>query len=168
LKSSAALVARGKMYKRDTFGHLALHSELVRGVVQQEVMKKKETEVRKKMVVVRLNDDEYLQLKINRKKSTEKTTSAYLRKVALMQPVTIIYRNGSADDFLKEMLLLQKELNAIGNNFNQAVHKLHTLDRIPEFRKWILDYATTHKQFLLKSEEISDRAYQIYQQWSHV
>lgn len=83
-----------------------------------------------------------------------------------MQPVTIIYRNGSADDFLKEMLQLQKELNAIGNNFNQAVHKLHTLDRIPEFRKWIMDYATTHKLFLAKTEEISDRAYQIYQQWS--
>ncbi len=118
------------------------------------------------MVVVRLNDNEYSQLNNNRKKSTEKTTSTYLRKVALMQPVTIIYRNGSADDFLNEMLQLQKELNAIGNNFNQAVHKLHTLDRIPEFRKWILDYATTHKQFLAKTEEISERAYQIYRQWS--
>ncbi len=83
-----------------------------------------------------------------------------------MQPITIIYRNGSADDFLKDMLQLQKELNAIGNNFNQAVHKLHTLDRIPEFRKWILEYATTHKKFLSKTEEISDCAYQIYRQWS--
>ena len=118
------------------------------------------------MVVVRLNENEYSQLNNNRKKSTEKATSTYLRKLALMQPVTIIYRNGSADDFLNEMLQLQKELNAIGNNFNQAVHKLHTLDRIPEFRKWILDYTTTHKQFLAKTEEISDRAYQIYQQWS--
>jgi hypothetical protein len=129
-------------------------------------MKKNESEVRNKMVVVRMNQEEFKQLKKNRKKSTEKTTSNYLRKVALMQPVTIIYRNGSADDFLKEMLGLQKELNAIGNNFNQAVHKLHTLDRIPEFRKWILDYAMTHKKFLLKTEEISERAHQIYQQWS--
>jgi len=112
-----------------------------------------------------MNQEEFKQLKKNRKKSTEKTTSNYLRKVALMQPVTIIYRNGSADDFLKEMLGLQKELNAIGNNFNQAVHKLHTLDRIPEFRKWILDYAMTHKKFLLKTEEISECAHQIYQQW---
>jgi hypothetical protein len=138
----------------------------VRGIVQQAKMKKKESEVRKKMVVVRMNQTEYSQLNQNKKKSTEKTTSNYLRKVALMQPVTIIYRNGSADDFLKEMLGIQKELNAIGNNFNQAVHKLHTLDRIPEFRKWILDYTNTHKQFLAKTEEISDRAYQIYQQWS--
>ena len=113
-----------------------------------------------------MNKTEYAQLKTNRKKSIEKTTSNYLRKVALQQPVTIIYRNGSADDFLKEMLGLQKELNAIGNNFNQAVHKLHTLDRIPEFRKWIQDYATTHKLFLKKTEEISEFAYQIYQQWS--
>lgn len=130
-------------------------------------MKREETEVRKKLVAIRFNKQEFLQLKNNRKKSTEKTNSAYLRKLALMQPVTVVYRNGSADDFLKQMLQLQKELNAIGNNFNQAVHKLHTLDRIPEFRTWIMDYKKTHQLFLAKMEEISDRAYQIHQQWSH-
>ena len=36
--------------------------------------------------------------------------------------------------------LNKKELNAIGNNFNQAVHKLHLLDKIPEFRVWISHY----------------------------
>ena len=50
------------------------------------------------------------------------------------------FRNQSADDFLKEMLVLKKELNGIGNNFNQAVHKLHLLDKIPEFRAWVIQY----------------------------
>ncbi|WP_206683265.1 plasmid mobilization protein, partial [Escherichia coli] len=71
------------------------------------------------------------QLEKFQQKTTEKDTSSYLRKVALQKPVTVKYRNESADDFLLDMLNLKKELNAIGNNFNQAVHKLHILDKIP-------------------------------------
>ena len=129
-------------------------------------MKKKEEEVRRKMVVVRMNEKEFSFLEKYKARSTEKTISNYLRKVALHSPVTIIYRNGTADDFLVEMIQLKKELNAIGNNFNQAVHKLHTLDRIPEFRNWIEGYETVHRQFLAKADQIIIRSHQIYQLWS--
>lgn len=128
-------------------------------------MKKKEEDVRRKMVVVRMNEKEFRDLEKLQIRSTEKTISNYLRKVALQKPVTIFYRNKTADDFLKEMILLKKELNAIGNNFNQAVHKLHTLDRIPEFRFWIEHYETVHHQFLSKTDEILVRSNQIYQLW---
>jgi uncharacterized membrane protein YgaE (UPF0421/DUF939 family) len=128
-------------------------------------MKKKEEEVRSKMVVVRMNEKEFSDLEKYKAKSTEKTVSNYLRKVALHRPITVIYRNGTADDFLSEMILLKKELNAIGNNFNQAVHKLHTLDRIPEFRNWIQHYETVHHQFLQKADQIIARGNQIYQIW---
>lgn len=128
-------------------------------------MKKKEADVRRKMIVVRLNEKEFLQLEKYKAGSTEKKVSTYLRKVALQQPVTIIYRNGSADDFLEEMIRLKKELNAIGNNFNQAVHKLHTLDRIPEFRHWINMYKTAHHQFLAKTDQILIQGNRIYQLW---
>jgi len=40
---------------------------------------------------------------------------------------------------------LKRELNGIGNNFNQAVHKLHLLDKIPEFRAWIQHYDALQK-----------------------
>ncbi len=130
-------------------------------------MKKKEVDVRRKMVVVRMNKKEFGQLEKFVGSSTEKTVSNYLRKVALQQPVTIRYRNETADDFLKEMILLKKELNAIGNNFNQAVHKLHMLDRIPEFRDWIQKYETVHHQFLAKTDQIITRGNQIYQLWLH-
>lgn len=128
-------------------------------------MKKNEGDVRRKMVVVRMNQKEFNLLNKFRAASTEKSTSNYLRKLALHQPVTIIYRNGSADDFLTEIIRLKRELNAIGNNFNQAVHKLHTLDRIPEFRNWITHYETAHHQFLSKVDEIVQRSNQIYQLW---
>lgn len=129
-------------------------------------MKKNEEDVRNKLIIVRLNKKEFSDLVRFRKRSTEKNTSTYLRKVALSEPVTLIYRNESADDFLREMIGLKRELNAIGHNINQAVHKLHTLDRIPEFRNWIRQYESVHQQFIGKSEEIMTRCNQVYRLWS--
>jgi MobC-like protein len=128
-------------------------------------MKKLESEVRKKMVVVRMNETELNQLTKLQGKTTEKDTSSYLRKVALQKPVTVKYRNESADDFLLDMLNLKKELNAIGNNFNQAVHKLHLLDKIPEFRVWVQQYDGLQKVLISKVEEIKFRMNQLYEQW---
>lgn len=128
-------------------------------------MKKQECEVRKKMIVVRMNEAELKLLASLQKKTTEKDISSYLRKLALHKPVTVKYRNQSADDFLLDMLSLKKELNAIGNNFNQAVHKLHLLDKIPEFRNWIIQYDSLHRQFMQTTETIQSRINELYQQW---
>jgi hypothetical protein len=128
-------------------------------------MKKLESEVRRKMVVVRMNETEFSQLEKLQQKTTEKDTSSYLRKVALQKPVTVKYRNASADDFLLDMLNLKKELNAIGNNFNQAVHKLHLLDKIPEFRVWINQYDALHQSFISKTEQINMKVNELYEQW---
>ncbi|WP_462238794.1 plasmid mobilization protein [Ferruginibacter sp.] len=128
-------------------------------------MKKQENEVRNKMVVVRMNNTEFEKLESLRKKTTERYLSSYLRKLSLEKPVTVKYRNQSADDFLKEMLGLKKELNGIGNNFNQAVHKLHLLDKIPEFRVWVNQYDGLQKSLLNKVEEIKFKVNQLYEQW---
>jgi hypothetical protein len=129
-------------------------------------MKKEEKEVRKHFVKTRMNDSELNELTKLQQKTTEKDISSYLRKIALQKPVTVKYRNQSADDFLKDMLGLKKELNAIGNNFNQAVHKLHLLDKIPEFRVWISQYDGLQKVLVSKVEEIKLRMNQLYGQWS--
>lgn len=128
-------------------------------------MKQQEKEVRKKMLVVRMNDNEFEQVEKLRKKSTERNLSSYLREVVLQKPGLINYRNQSADDFLKDMLGLKKELNAIGNNFNQAVHKLHILDKIPEFRVWVNHYDGLHQSLVNKVEEIKLRMNQLYEEW---
>lgn len=117
------------------------------------------------MVVVRMNEAEFEQVEKFCRQSTERNLSSYLRKVSLQKPVTIKYRNASADDFLKEMLELKKELNAIGNNFNQAVHKLHLLDKIPEFRVWIQQYDELHLSFIRKTEQINFKVNELYEQW---
>jgi len=112
-----------------------------------------------------MNDSELETLLKFQKQTTERDISCYLRKVALQKPVTLKYRNASADDFLKDMLELKKELNAIGNNFNQAVHKLHILDRIPEFRLWIESNQVLQKTVVFKIEEINSKVNQLYEQW---
>ncbi|NOT90779.1 MAG: mobilization protein [Ferruginibacter sp.] len=112
-----------------------------------------------------MNNTEFEKLESLRKKTTERYLSSYLRKLSLEKPVTVKYRNQSADDFLKEMLGLKKELNGIGNNFNQAVHKLHLLDKIPEFRVWVNQYDGLQKSLLNKVEEIKFKVNQLYEQW---
>ena len=62
-------------------------------------------------------------------KTTCRKLSEYARNVLLQKPVIIKFRNQSADDFLDEMILLKNELNAIGNNYNQSVKRLHTLEK---------------------------------------
>lgn len=125
----------------------------------------KDKEVRHLILKVRMNATEKKQLEKLKQLSTEKTVSNYVRKVSLQKPVIINYRNQSADDFLKDMLELTKQLNGVGNNFNQAVHKLHTLDRIPEFRNWIHEQQALQKQVVQSIEMIRLRMNQLYEQW---
>lgn len=99
-------------------------------------------------------------------KTAHRKLSEYVRNVLLQKPVFIRYRNESADQFLSEMLLLKQELNAIGNNYNQAVKKLHTLNHIEEVKFWLSRHELMHAQFLELSEQIYTRLNEIHQQWS--
>jgi hypothetical protein len=111
-----------------------------------------------------MNDEEYNALEKLQQKTTTKYISTYARKVLSQKPVVVKYRNISADEFLKEMLLLKKELNYIGNNFNQAVHKLHMVSKIPEFRIWILNNEQMQRTIIEKTKEIERRMEAIYSQ----
>src|SRR5215203_3583300 len=128
-------------------------------------MKKKETEVRRKRVVVLLNPDEYQRLQQYQMKTTEMTIANYLRKVALKKPVLVKYRNTSVDDFLRQMLELKTELRVLGNNYSQAVNKLHMLEKIPEFRSWLVVYEHGRQAFLYKVEQIHVRITRLYELW---
>ena len=127
----------------------------------------KETkQISKGWLTVRLNEDEEKKLNKFYSRTTSNSLSEYARDVLLREPVNVIYRNQSADEFLEEMIQLKKELNAIGNNFNQTVHKLHTLDKIPEIKAWAILNETGKKTFMKKVEEIREKINLIYEQWS--
>jgi hypothetical protein len=52
------------------------------------------------------------------------------------------YRNQSADEFLSVAFQLKKELNLIGNNFNQALKKLQLYREIKDLKSWISEQET--------------------------
>jgi hypothetical protein len=113
----------------------------------------------------RVKPEEYDQINGHFKATTYRKLSEYARNVLLNKPVNVKVRNQSADEILSVLIQLKKELNAIGNNFNQVVHKLHTLDRIPEFRSWVMLHETTRQSVEKKITEIKLRMEEIYRQW---
>lgn len=123
-------------------------------------------EVRNKWLHIRLNAAEYTLINRHWQKTTSKELSDYARKVLLKKPVIVNYRNQSADEILAEMIRLKNELHSIGNNFNQAVHKLHNLEAIPQIKMWLLINENLKNSFLNKAEEIKEQMNQIYEQWS--
>ena len=128
-------------------------------------MKEVKKELSFKWLHIRLNDTEYNIITGNWQKTTSKELSDYARKILLKKPVLINHRNQSADEVFAEMIRLKNELSAIGNNFNQAVHKLHTLDPVTQVKIWLEVNESLRNSFLKKTEEIRVRMNQIYEQW---
>ncbi len=126
---------------------------------------KEAKQIRKGWLTVRLNEEEEKRLNKFYSRTTSNSLSEYARDVLLREPVNVLYRNQSADEFLTEMILLKNELNAIGKNFNQVVHKLHTLDHIPEIKAWTILNESSKKNFMKKADEIKEKMNQIYWQW---
>ena len=122
--------------------------------------------IRSNWLTVRLNPDETEQLNKYFKDSTCRQLSDYVRKIILNKPVNIKYRNASLDDFLKEVLLFKKELNAIGNNFNQVVHKLHTLEKFADFEQWAISNERDKIRLFDKINSILNRLNEIHSLWS--
>ncbi len=122
--------------------------------------------IRSQILTIRLNQEEREKLNRLCSKAQCNTLSEYARAVLLKEPVTIKYRNKSADDLLEEMLLLKKELHAIGHNYNQVVHKLHILDHDEQIKSWALLNESGKKLFMKKMGEICEKLNQIHEQWS--
>lgn len=127
---------------------------------------KKEKEVRDKWVNTRLSKTEHEALQKRFQQTTCKDLADYMRRVALDKPVNIRYRNQSVDDFLADMIALRKELNAIGNNFNQAVHRLYTLQFVPDIQHWVMVNEQDKTQLFRQIETIQNRINQLYELWS--
>ena len=137
----------------------------VRNSEKDYVMEEQKTINSKSWISFRVKPDQYKIIYGHFSKTTYRKLSEYARNVLLQKPVIVKYRNESADDFLKEMLQLKKELNAIGNNYNQVLKKLHTLDRVSEIKNWLSENEITRQSFMQKTEQILSRLNQIYSQW---
>ena len=120
---------------------------------------------RTRIIGLRLTPEEYTKMERRWKASTCRKLSDYVRKHLFNKSIVTTYRNQSLDDFMEETIVLRNELNAIGNNINQAVKKLHTLQQIPEFRNWIISYELDKKILFNKVEEIKKHIQKITDKW---
>jgi hypothetical protein len=130
------------------------------------IMKQREKAVYTRRISIRLKETEFKNLEVEFKKSTCRKFSEYLRNIMLAKPITIRYRNASADAFLTEMIGLKKELAAVGNNFNQMVRRLHILSDMAGIQAWVITSESAKQILLEKIKDIQEKTHQIYEQWS--
>ncbi|MFH6997386.1 plasmid mobilization protein [Flavobacterium sp. FlaQc-57] len=128
-------------------------------------MMKRENSNRTRIVGLRFTPEEYAKIEKKWKASTCRKLSDYIRRHLFEKPITTIYRNQSLDEMIHEMIQLFKQLNGIGNNFNQAVKKLHTLNQIPEFKIWIISAELDKKILFDKIDEIKNYIRKISEKW---
>ncbi len=120
---------------------------------------------RSRIIGLRLSLKEYEQIEKKWKASTCRKLSDYVRRRLLEKPIVTTYRNQSLDDFMAEAIRLGNELNSIGNNFNQAVKKLHTMSEIPEFRNWLITFELEKKVLFNKVDEAKNHLKKIAEKW---
>ena len=70
------------------------------------------------------------------------------------------------DDMLEELILLRRELNYFGNNFNQAVHKLNSVMGMPDAKLWEEALAVLRDQLEPSIREIKDKLNNYSEIWS--
>ncbi|SDF13282.1 hypothetical protein SAMN05216464_11369 [Mucilaginibacter pineti] len=120
---------------------------------------------RTRIIGLRLTTEEYGAVEKNWKNSTIRRLSEFVRRILFGKAVTTYSRNQSLDDLVAELVQLRKELNAIGVNINQAVHRLHTLDYVPQMTSWIEAFEHDRDSLFARVEEIKIRINLISDQW---
>lgn len=120
---------------------------------------------RTRIIGLRLTPGEYEKIEKKWQNSTCRKLSEYVRHSLFEKPIVTTYRNQSADDFMAEMAKLRKELNHVGNNFNQAVKKLHTLQKITEFKSWLIAYEVEKRTLFNKVDEIKNHIQKMAEIW---
>jgi hypothetical protein len=120
---------------------------------------------RTRIIGLRLTFDEYRKIEKKWKASTCRKLSEYVRRCLFEKPIVTTYRNSSQDDLMTELTKLRNELNAVGNNFNQAVKKLHTLQQIAEFKSWLIAYEVEKKILQNKLDEVRNNIKKMLEIW---
>ncbi|MDR2272042.1 MAG: plasmid mobilization relaxosome protein MobC [Sphingobacterium sp.] len=120
---------------------------------------------REKWLHVRLTDQEYRYIQEEFSRTTDQKMSIYIRKMILGQPHIGRVRNQSTDDLVNQLAHLRMELNAAGNNLNQAVKKLHTFRDFKQIEGWLLTWERDKKGFYKSLDAITVSLEKISDQW---
>ena len=117
-------------------------------------------------LITRLKPEEYKVIQERFKKTMFRKMSEYSRNVLLEKKITVTHRDKSMDEILEELIVLRRELNAIGNNFNQAVRKLNSVAGTPDVYIWQAMLTVLRDQLEPSIREIKQRVAQYSDIWS--
>lgn len=120
---------------------------------------------RKRRIYVRLTDKEFTTLETRCKNTTCRSVSDYVRHCLFSRPITTITRDFSADEAIMQMGNLNRELNAIGNNFNQLVRKLHVTSQVAEMKGLLLLFESQKKNLFSNIDEVKEQLQKLAEKW---
>jgi len=132
---------------------------------ENDLVMSKKIEKRTRWLHIRLTEKEQGKILKKFEKTTDRKLSDFARKVLLDKAVTVNVRNQSLDDLMTELIAIKEELNGIGNNYNQMVKRLHSLNHISEIKSWLTLHESARKILINKMEEIKVKIYTINDQW---
>jgi len=115
---------------------------------------------------LRFKPDEYALLEGRFKKTRFRKLSEYMRSVLLEKPITVNYRDKAMDEVLEELVLLRKELNAIGNNLNQAMHSINSAHGNADSKLWMNLVSVANNKVEPAIAQIKERMNQYADIWS--
>lgn len=120
---------------------------------------------RTRIIGLRLTPEEYVQIEQKWKNTSCRKLSDYIRRHLFEKPIVTTYRSKSEDDAIEELSRLRTELNHIGNNFNQAVKRLNTLENSDQFKDWFTAYELEKRTLSNKVDEIRMHMKKLVERW---
>lgn len=123
-------------------------------------------ENRTRRITIRFTPEEYKLIEKRFQESMFRKISEYSRALMLQKPVRVIHRDKSMDDVQEELILLRKELNYIGNNFNQTVYKLNSVMGMPDAELWQGMLIVLRDQLEPSMRQIKERLNSYSELWS--
>jgi len=124
-----------------------------------------ENDNRKRRIYVRLTDKEFTILESRCKNTTCRSVSDYVRHCLFSKPITTITRDASTDEVVTQMSHLNRELNAIGNNFNQLVRKVNATSQAAEIKVLLLLFDSQKKTLFTKIDEVKEQLQKLAERW---
>ncbi|MDF2188677.1 hypothetical protein [Paraflavitalea sp. CAU 1676] len=126
---------------------------------------KAEKVIMSRRINVRFTEEEYKKLLDRSAQTTCSSLSEYTRKLLLQKPVTVYHRNQSVDELIPQLVGLKNDLNAIANNYNQVVRKLHILQHVPDLKTWLPQHEIAIRILTVKADEIKALIAKISDAW---
>jgi len=120
---------------------------------------------RKRRIYVRLTDKEFTALESRYKNTTCRSVSDYVRHCLFSKPITTVTRDASADEAIMHMSHLNRELNAIGSNFNQLVRKINGSSQAAEIKGLLLLFDSQKKAMFSKIDEVKEQLQKLAEKW---